>query len=109
MKFKELSYANERDPRLKRWFIRSIEGLSGRDRYARLYDIWRSDIVGKSDRVFGKMLDLIDVRMDVRGDWPPRRSAGYAASSSSPTIPSASATALPSWRLPNSSAVPSGC
>jgi len=72
IRLKELTYANERDPRIKRWFIRSIEGLSGRDRYARLYDIWRSDIVGKSERVFGKMLDLIDVRMDVRGEWPPR-------------------------------------
>ena len=72
LQLRELSYANERDPRIKRWLIRSIEGLSGRDRYARLYDIWRSDIVGKSERVFGKMLDLIDVRMDVRGAWPPR-------------------------------------
>ncbi|PZM10770.1 lysophospholipid acyltransferase family protein [Rhizobium tubonense] len=72
MNFNELSYANERNTRIKRWFIRSIEGLSGRDRYARLYDIWRSDIVGKSERVFGKMLDLIDIRMDVRGEWPPR-------------------------------------
>ncbi len=71
MRFKELSYANERDPKLKRWFIRSIEGLSGRNRYARLYDIWRTDIVGKSDRVFGKMLDLIDVELDMRGEWPP--------------------------------------
>lgn len=71
MRFKELSYANERDPRIKRWLIRSIEGLSGRDRYARLYDIWRSDIIGKSDRVFGKMLDLIDVRLSVEGEWPP--------------------------------------
>ena len=72
LNFNELSYANERDTRFKRWFIRSIEGLSGRDRYARLYDIWRSDIVGKSDRVFGKMLDLIDIRVDVRGEWPPQ-------------------------------------
>lgn len=71
MRFKELSYANERDAKLKRWFIRSIEGLSGRDRYARLYDIWRTDIVGKSDRVFGKMLDLIDVELDVQGHWLP--------------------------------------
>jgi putative hemolysin len=71
VKLKVLSYANDRDPRLKRWFIRSIEGLSGRDRYARLYDIWRSDIVGTGERVFGKMLDLIDIRMDVRGAWPP--------------------------------------
>ena len=70
MRFEELSYANERDPRLKRWLIRSIEGLSGRDRFVRLYDIWRSDIVGKSERVFGKMLDLIDVEVDVRGKWP---------------------------------------
>lgn len=69
--FKELSYANERDTRIKRWFIRSIEGLSGRDRYTRLYDIWRSDIVGKSERVFGKMLDLIDVRLVTKGEWPP--------------------------------------
>ncbi len=71
MKFKELSYANERDPKLKRWFIRSIEGLSGRDRFTRLYEIWRNDIVGKTDRVFGKMLDLIDVDLKVEGTWPP--------------------------------------
>lgn len=71
VKLKVLSYANERDPRLKRWFIRSIEGLSGRDRYARLYDIWRTDIVGAGERVFGKMLDLIDIRLNVRGAWPP--------------------------------------
>ncbi len=71
MRFEELTYSNTRDPRLKRWFIRSIEGLSGRDRYARLYDIWRNDIVGKSERVFGKMLDLIDVSIDIQGTWPP--------------------------------------
>ncbi len=72
MKFKELSYANERDPKLKRWFIRSIEGLSGRDRFTRLYEIWRNDIVGKTDRVFGKMLDLINVDLKVDGTWPPQ-------------------------------------
>lgn len=72
MKFRELSYANERDPKLKRWFIRSIEGLSGRDRFTRLYEIWRNDIVGKTDRVFGKMLDLIDVDLKVEGVWPPK-------------------------------------
>ncbi len=71
MKFNELSYANARDPKLKRWFIRSIEGLSGRDRYTRLYEIWRNDIVGKTDRVFGKMLDLINVDLKVQGIWPP--------------------------------------
>lgn len=70
--FKELSYANERDPRLKRWFIRSIEGLSGRNRYARIYDTWRRDIVDGGDYVFRRMLDLINVNMDVRGSWPPK-------------------------------------
>lgn len=72
MRFKELSYANERDPRLKRWLIRSIEGFSGRDRYIRLYDIWRKDVVGRSDRVFGEMLDLIRVKLAVDGTWPPK-------------------------------------
>ncbi|WEZ83662.1 lysophospholipid acyltransferase family protein [Rhizobium sp. 32-5/1] len=72
MQFKELSYANENDRRLKRWFIRSMEGLAGRDRYAKLYHRWRHDIVGKNERIFGQMLDLIDVRMRVQGEWPPR-------------------------------------
>lgn len=72
MQFKELSYANENDRRLKRWFIRSMEGLSGRSRYAKLYARWRSEIVGKSDRVFGEMLQLIDVRLCIHGEWPPR-------------------------------------
>lgn len=72
LQFQKLSYANENDPRIKRWFIRSIEGLSGRDRYVRVYETWVRDIVGKSDRVFGRMLDLIDIRLNVRGDWPPK-------------------------------------
>jgi putative hemolysin len=72
LRFKQLSYANDRDPRLKRWLIRSIEGLSGRDRYIRLYDIWRHDVVGRSDRVFGRMLDLIRVRLEIEGQWPPQ-------------------------------------
>ena len=72
MRFKELSYANENDPPLKRWFIRSIEGLSGRNRYVKLYDKWRSGSVGKSERVFGEMLDLIRVKLSVAGEWPPR-------------------------------------
>ncbi|HTO31256.1 MAG TPA: lysophospholipid acyltransferase family protein [Pararhizobium sp.] len=72
MQFKELSYANENDRRLKRWFIRSMEGLSGRNRYAKLYNTWRHEIVGHSDRIFGEMLALINVRMRVEGEWPPR-------------------------------------
>lgn len=73
MRFETLSYSNPTQPRLKRWLIRSIEGLSGRDRYARLYETWRSDIVPRGERIFGKMLDLIDVGLDVRGAWPPAK------------------------------------
>ncbi len=72
MRFKELSYANERDPKLKRWIIRTIEGLSGRDRFVDLYERWRDEIVAQGDRVFGQMLELIDVQMHVNGEWPPK-------------------------------------
>ena len=70
--FPELSYANANHPPYKRWFIRSVEGLSGRRKYAALYEIWRDIIVPSGDRVFERMLDLIDLRLDVRGAWPPR-------------------------------------
>ncbi|MBK8457021.1 MAG: lysophospholipid acyltransferase family protein [Phyllobacteriaceae bacterium] len=69
--FPELTYANENQPRLKRWFIRSVETLSGRERYARLYSVWRNEIAPTRDRVFARMLDLIDVRLDHVGQWPP--------------------------------------
>lgn len=72
MQFRELSYANENDRRLKRWFIRIVEGLSGRNRYARLYQHWRHEVVGKNERIFGPMLDLIDLKVRVQGEWPPR-------------------------------------
>ena len=72
MRLDQLSYANENQPRFKRWIIRSIEGLSGRDRYLRLYQIWSRDIVPHGQQVFSKMLDLIDIRLDLRSEWPPR-------------------------------------
>jgi putative hemolysin len=71
VRFWELSYANENDPRLKRWFIRSMEGLAGRNRFAGLYDVWRGSIVGSSARVFGDMLDLLNLSLKVEGAWPP--------------------------------------
>lgn len=69
--FPELSYANAEHPRLKRWFIRSVEGLSGRDKYARLYEIWRRDIAPTGERIFGRMLDLIEVKVHMQDAWPP--------------------------------------
>lgn len=69
-RFPELSYANANHPRLKRWFIRSMEGLSGRDRFVDLYDIWRNRIVPTRDRVFTRMLELVDISVRCRGEWP---------------------------------------
>ena len=70
-RFPELSYANESQPRLKRWFIRSVEELSGREHYARLYEIWRNAVVPTRERIFGRMLELMDVRVERLGPWPP--------------------------------------
>ena len=69
--FPELSYANPRQPALTRWVIHSIEGLSGRDRYTALYDFWRRQVVPTGERVFSRMLELIDVRVRTADQWPP--------------------------------------
>lgn len=69
--FPELSYANPRQPALTRWFIHSVEGMSGRDRFAALYDLWRRQVVPTGERVFSRMLDLIDVRVRSADQWPP--------------------------------------
>ena len=71
MKFKELSYANETDPLFKRLVIRTVENLSGRNKYVKVYKTWRTEVVGKSDRVFSRMLELIDIGLSVKGNWPP--------------------------------------
>ncbi|ESY85338.1 GNAT family N-acetyltransferase [Mesorhizobium australicum] len=70
--FPELSYANPHQPALARWFIHSVEGLSGRDRFAALYDFWRRQVVPPGERVFSRMLDLIDVRVQSPDQWPPK-------------------------------------
>jgi putative hemolysin len=69
--FPELSYANENQPRLKQWFIRSVEGLSGRDRFAALYASWRDEVAAGSERVFSRLLELLDLKIDLAGSWPP--------------------------------------
>jgi len=72
VRFKELSYATETDPLLKRLVIHTVENLSGRNKYVEVYKIWRSEVVGKSDRVFSRMLELIDIDLSVKGNWPPK-------------------------------------
>lgn len=72
-RFPELSYAGAVDGRLKRSVVRSIERLSGRERYARLYGIWRETIAPTGQRIFGRMLSLIDMKISVEGAWPPEK------------------------------------
>lgn len=73
MRCNQLSYANDDHPPFKRWLIRLIESMSGRDRYGRLYGIWRRDIVPQGRQVFSRMLDLIDIKLDIQAQWPPRK------------------------------------
>lgn len=72
MQFQEFSYANPSQPRFKRWVIRTVEGLSGRNAYFQLYNIWRHEIVPSGEQVFGRMLELIDVQLGLAQQWPPR-------------------------------------
>ncbi|RWE36395.1 MAG: glycerol acyltransferase [Mesorhizobium sp.] len=69
--FPELSYANPHQPALARWFIHSVEGISGRDRFAALYEFWRHQVVPTGERVFSRMLDLIEVGVRTPDQWPP--------------------------------------
>ncbi len=66
----ELSYASPSHPRLKRWIIRAVEATSGRERYARLYSRWRSEIVPSGRHVFGRLLDLVNISLRIEGAWP---------------------------------------
>ncbi len=72
MQFNDFSYANASQPRMTRLVIRSIEGLSGRNKYFHLYNIWRNEIVPSGERVFGRMLELIDIQLGLAQQWPPK-------------------------------------
>ncbi|MDX5594604.1 lysophospholipid acyltransferase family protein [Pseudovibrio sp. SPO723] len=74
MEYAEFSYANADHPRLKRWIIRGVEGLSGRKKLLRLYEIWREQIVGSTPYQWGGLLNLINVSLSVSGStWPPKQ------------------------------------
>ncbi|WP_417672339.1 lysophospholipid acyltransferase family protein [Roseibium sp.] len=73
MDYAEFSYANADHPLLKRWLIRSIEGLSGRRRLLDLYELWRSTSVGVSQNIWSDLLSLINLNVAVAdGEWPPQ-------------------------------------
>ncbi|OKL45207.1 lysophospholipid acyltransferase family protein [Pseudovibrio exalbescens] len=74
MEYAEFSYANADHPRLKRWIIRGVEGLSGRKKLLRLYEMWREQIVGSTPYQWGGLLELINVSLSVSGaSWPPKK------------------------------------
>ena len=78
-KFRELTYASPNDPRIKRWVIHTIEGLSGREKFLPLYRYWRNHVVPKSHRPYGEVLDLVDVKLKIKTvgqAWPPAVPAG---------------------------------
>lgn len=75
MQSDELSYVSPRDPAWKRWTMRGIENLSGRQRLLPIYHRWRDTIVGKSPRMMADLLNLIGTRLEVctqpgRNAWP---------------------------------------
>ncbi len=74
LEYAEFSYANADHPRLKRWIIRGVEGLSGRKKLLRLYEMWREQIVGSTPYQWGGLLELINVSLSVSGaSWPPKK------------------------------------
>jgi putative hemolysin len=76
-KFPELTYANPGDPWPKRWVIRGIETLSGRNYFVPIYERWKYEIVPRQGRVISPILDLIRVRLEIAsGTWPPKLEPG---------------------------------
>lgn len=71
MALQELSYASPNDPWLRRQVINLIEELSGRRRFAKLYQVWQEEIVPDSQTIMGDLLKLIDVRLELTThQWP---------------------------------------
>lgn len=62
------------DPLWKRLLIGAIEDLSGRRKILPYYRQWQAEYVGKSDRIMGEGLGLIDVNLNIaaKSNWPPR-------------------------------------
>lgn len=69
--FPELTYANDGHRLLQRFLIERIESLSGRDRFAALYDIWRRDVVPRGADLFSTMLRMVGIELRIDGAWPP--------------------------------------
>lgn len=70
--FDDFTYARPNDPLLRRWIIRGVENVSGRDRLAQLYDYWRTEVFGKSEQAFTEVLSLVNMPFKPAGQWPPQ-------------------------------------
>lgn len=71
---RKLSFVSPEHPVWKRWVIGAIEDVSGRRKFLPLYDRWRDEIVGNSERrMMEDMLGLLNVTLDVKSaeSWPP--------------------------------------
>lgn len=71
---RELSFVTPTDPWWKRTLIAAIEDMSGRRKILPFYKRWQREYVGRSERMMGDGLALIDVRLAIRSDgpWPPK-------------------------------------
>lgn len=77
MKFPELTYATEDDPRWKQVAIRTIETLSGRNYFVPYYETWQRDVIPSGGPIIGPALDLIDITVErASGQWPPALERG---------------------------------
>jgi putative hemolysin len=78
MSGRELSYVRAEDPVWKRWFMGAIEDLSGRRKLLPLYQKWRTEVVGKSPRMWSEALDMIGTGIEVNAaaDWVARLPSG---------------------------------
>jgi putative hemolysin len=67
-----LTYSSPNDPLWKRWAVRAIEDLSGRRGLLPVYYRWRRDVAGKSPRMMGELLEMVDARIELDAPaWPP--------------------------------------
>lgn len=74
MKRSPLSYASDTMPAPKQRFLRLVEWAYGVDDASRRYDAWRAGFAGYRGDAMNRLLDVYDIRLEVRGaGWPPRR------------------------------------
>ena len=68
--FPELSYANSRDPWLKRSVIGAMERWAGRGYFVPLYRRWRDEVIPSGAPIMRAVFNLCDVRLQIAGAWP---------------------------------------